>query len=155
MHVPKIFNVLVVDDNQTDLDLATIYLSKAWPFDADMAIDTARDGLEALEKMRGKQFCLILLDWCMTKGGNGQVLRDLRRNGVYIPVVVLSGLGRDELPDYLEAEGAAYLNKQDLDASTLRCAIGEALRLKPFPSALHHDQLVTISSSPELLASVQ
>jgi len=105
-------NVLVVDDSPTDLELAAIYLSKAWPFNGPMAIDTALDGLEALKKMRAKVFCLILLDGCLPKGGNGHVLHELRRNGVFIPVVVLSGLGRDELPDYLEAKGAA-LPEQD------------------------------------------
>ena len=121
-------NVLVVDDNPTDLKLATIYLGKAWPFSGDMAVTTAVDGYDALEKLRTKRFCLIILDWCLPKGGNGHVLREIRRNGVVIPVVVMSGLGRDQLPDYLESAGAAYVNKDDLNASALYCAIAEALR---------------------------
>ena len=124
----KALNVLVVDDSPTDLKLALIYLGKAWPFNSAMAVDTAVDGWQALEKMRTKRFCLIILDWCLPKGGNGHVLREIRRNGVFIPVVVLSGLARDQLPDYLEAEGATYLNKNDLNASTLYCAIAAALR---------------------------
>ena len=121
-------NVLVVDDSPSDLKLATIYLGKAWPFNSSLALDTAVDGLEALEKMRSKRFCLIILDWCLPKGGNGQVLREIRHNGVFIPVVVLSGLTREQLPENLEADGAAYLNKNELNASTLYCAIAEALR---------------------------
>lgn len=124
----KALNVLVVDDSPTDLKLAVIYLGKAWPFNSVMAVETAADGLEALEKMRTKRFCLIILDWCLPKGGNGQVLREIRHNGVFIPVVISSGLTRDQLPDYLEAEGAAYLNKNELNAATLYCAIAEALR---------------------------
>ena len=124
----KTLRVLVIDDNPADQELTTIYLGKAWPFSSDMAVETAADGLEALEKMRGQRFCLILLDWCLPKGGNGHVLREIRRNGVFIPVVVMSGRLRDELPDYLEAAGAAYVCKDDLNVSTLYCAIAEALR---------------------------
>lgn len=124
----KTLNVLLVDDNPTDLELATIYLGKAWPFSSELAVETAADGLEALAKMRTQRFCLIILDWCLPKGGNGHVLREIRRNGVFIPVVVMSGLARDQLPDYLEAAGAAYINKDELNASTLYCTIAEALR---------------------------
>ena len=121
-------NVLVIDDNPADRELASIYLGKAWPFDSEMAIETAVDGLEALEKMRAKKFCLIMLDWRLPRGGSGHVLREMRHNGVVIPVVVMTGLGRDQLPADLEKTGAAYLNKDTLNASTLYCAIAEALR---------------------------
>lgn len=124
----KALNVLLVDDNPADLELAKTYLGKAWPFSSELAVATAADGLEALAKMRTQRFCLIILDWCLPKGGNGHVLREIRRNGVFIPVVLLSGLARDQLPDYLEAAGAAYVNKDELNASTLYCAIAEALR---------------------------
>ncbi|MEI8314589.1 MAG: response regulator [Verrucomicrobiota bacterium] len=124
----KALNVLLVDDSPADLELAMVYLGKAWPFSSDMVVETAADGLEAMEKMRAQRFCLIILDWCLPNGGNGQVLREIRRNGVFIPVVVMSGLARDQLPDYLETAGAAYVSKDDMNASTLYCAIAEALR---------------------------
>ena len=106
-----------------------------------------------MEKIQAKFFCLILLDWCMPKGGNGQVLLEIRRLGVFIPVVVLSGLGRDELPDYLEAKGAAYLNKMDLNASTLHCAIAEALRFNSAHSA-HYQLPSLIPASTTFRASL-
>ena len=68
----KTLNVLVVDDSPTDLKLAVIYLGKAWPFNSVMVVETAADGLEALEKMRSKRFCLIILDWCLPKGEIGR-----------------------------------------------------------------------------------
>ena len=108
--------------------MAIIYLSKAWPFDSEMAVETAADGIEALEKMREKKFCLIMLDWRLPRGGSGHVLREMRHNGVLIPVVVMTGLERDQIPDNLEKSGAAYLNKDNLNASTLYCAIADALR---------------------------
>ena len=124
----RTLNVLVIDDNPGDQELATIYLSKAWPFDSEMTVETAVDGIEALEKMRTKKFCLIMLDWRLPRGGSGHVLREMRHNGVLIPVVVMTGLERDQLPDDLEKSGAAYLCKDNLNASTLYCAISDALR---------------------------
>ena len=124
----RTLNVLVIDDNPADQELAMIYLGKAWPFDSEMAVDTAADGIEALEKMRLKKFCLIMLDWRLPRGGSGHVLREMRHNGVLIPVVVMTGLERDQIPDNLEKAGAAYLNKDNLNASTLYCAIADALR---------------------------
>jgi len=124
----RTLNVLVIDDNPADQELAIIYLGKAWPFDSEMTVETAQDGLEALEKMRTKKFCLIMLDWWLPRGGSGHVLHAMRQNGVFIPVVVMSGMERAQLPGDLEKNGAAYLNKGDLNASTLYCAIADALR---------------------------
>ena len=124
----KALSVLVIDDNPADQELAIIYLGKAWPFESEMHVETALDGLEALDKMRTTRFCLILLDWRLPRGGSGHVLYEIRHNGVFVPVVVMTGLERDELPGNLETLGAAYINKQNLDASSLYCAIAEALR---------------------------
>jgi len=124
----RTLNVLVIDDNPADQELAIIYLGKAWPFNSEMAVETAGDGIEALEKMRTTKFCLIMLDWRLPRGGSGHVLREMRHNGVLIPVVVMTGLERDQIPDNLEQAGAAYLNKDSLNASTLYCAIADALR---------------------------
>ena len=125
---PKILSVLVIDDNPADQELAKIYLGKAWPFESDMAVETALDGIEALEKLRRQRFCLIILDWRLPRGGSGHVLYEIRRQGVFIPVVVVTGSERDQLPADLESAGSAYVNKNDLNVSTLYCAIAEALR---------------------------
>jgi CheY-like chemotaxis protein len=133
--VPKkldCFHVLIIDDNEIDREITTHHLGAAWPFEREMATDTAADGREALDKMHGKHFTLIALDWKLPGMGGGEVLREMRRMGVRIPVVVLSGLHRHQIEDPLEQLGAAFLNKDEMNPDTFRAAIAESIRLLRF-----------------------
>lgn len=121
--------VLIIDDSETDRQITTHYLGQAWPFERVMAPDFAADGPEALEKMRTTRYALIALDWKLPGMGGGEVLREIRQLGVRIPVVVLSGLQRNQIPDQLDALGAAFLNKDDMNPVTFHAAIAESLRL--------------------------
>jgi CheY-like chemotaxis protein len=123
------FAVLVIDDNEVDRQLTTALLAEAWPFERDMAVDTAGDGREALEKMRTTRFALIVLDWKLPLVGGSEVLRSMRRNGIFTPVVVLSGLERTQIHEDLESLGAAYLNKAEMSQTSLYDAIARSLRL--------------------------
>ncbi len=123
------FPVLVIDDNPADRKLTIIQLAEVWPFEHTMAVETAADGKEALDKMRTKRFGLIVLDWKLPKVGGGEVLRTMRQIGVRIPVIVVSGLQREDISDDLEGMGAAFLNKNEMDPTTLRDAIAVSLKL--------------------------
>jgi CheY-like chemotaxis protein len=127
------FPVLVVDDNPTDKELACVYLTQMWPFEHDMELECASDGEEALRKIRSRRFALVVLDWKLPVMGDGEVLRRLRQEGVRLPVVVVSGLEREEIGMDLESLGASYLRKNDLNSSTLYRAIAASLMLQGFP----------------------
>ena len=117
------FHVLLVDDSDTDREIAARYLKKAWPFEVQLVFDTAVGGAEALEKLRDNVYTLILLDWHMPRLSGGDVLRAMRKSQVQTPVVVLSSLQQREIPDKLEPLGAVYLSKDNLSPSSLREAI--------------------------------
>lgn len=123
------FRVLIVDDNAMDTELTAGQLGSAWPFEGEMAVDSAASGREAIEKLREHHFALLILDWQMSPLNGGDVLRYLRKNGVCVPVVVLSGLQRHEIGDNLESYSAAFLNKDNLNQKTLHTAIAQSLRL--------------------------
>lgn len=130
--VPKkldCFHVLIIDDSDIDREITAHYLGGAWPFEREMATDTAVDGREALDKMRSKHFALIALDWKLPGMGGGEVLREIRRMGVRIPVIVLSGLHRHQIHEPIEELGAAFLNKDEMNPDAFREAIAEAVRL--------------------------
>jgi CheY-like chemotaxis protein len=127
------FPVLVVDDSPTDKELACVYLAQAWPFEHDLEVDCASDGREALEKIRTRRFALVVLDWRLPIMGDGHVLRQLRAEGVRLPVVVVSGLSREEIDADLEALGAAFVHKNHLNPGSLYRAIAVALQLLGFP----------------------
>jgi len=121
--------VLVIDDSAVDREITTHHLGQAWPFERDLTTDLAGDGIEALDRLRSTRFALIVLDWKLPLLGGGDVLRAIRKTGVRTPVVVLSGLTRDQIPDDIEALGAAFLNKDEMNSETFRTAIATSLRL--------------------------
>ena len=86
--------VLVVDD-ESDI---RAYLRSALE-DAGFAVETATDGLEALEMVRRHPPDLISLDLVMPKHSGAKFYRELHRDRQLskIPVLVVTGHARDEL----------------------------------------------------------
>jgi len=126
------FPVLVVDDSPTDKELACVYLTQAWPFDHELEVDCASDGEEAIKKIRSKRFALMVLDWKLPVMGDGELLRRLRQEGIRLPVVVVSGLSREEIGVDFESLGAAFLHKDQLTPGSLYQAIATSLQLLGF-----------------------
>jgi two-component system alkaline phosphatase synthesis response regulator PhoP len=86
--------VLVVDDNAQNLELIVAYLDSL-----GVQVDTASDGLEALEKVQEADFSLILLDIMMPKMSGFEVCPKLKNDPKTrnIPVVMVTAL--NELGD--------------------------------------------------------
>jgi CheY-like chemotaxis protein len=117
------FRVLIADDSESDRELAAAHLGARWP------VDRATDGDEALDKLREGHFSLLILDWAMPRVGGAEVLRNVRRSGARIAVVVLTGFDRDEIQENLEEHAAVYLNKNEMSERALHEAIHLAARL--------------------------
>ncbi len=86
--------VLVVDD-EPDI---RAYLQSALE-DAEFAVETASDGLEALEMVRRNPPDLISLDLVMPRHSGAKLFRELQRDKQLskIPVLIVTGHARDEL----------------------------------------------------------
>ena len=125
----KSLSVLVVDDNPGDQQLVATYLGKDWTFARVLALEFAADGAEALAKLRTKHFAVVVLDWHLPVGGQGEVLRYLRQNGIRIPVVVISGGERADIAADLDSLQAAFLKKDQLNGDTFWLAIAQSLQL--------------------------
>jgi CheY-like chemotaxis protein len=82
--------VLVADDSETDRELTISHLAEAWPFDQDMVVECAANGMEALQKLRRSRFALAVLDWELPHLGGWDLLRTIREDGLRVPVVVVS-----------------------------------------------------------------
>ena len=123
-------SVLVVDDNPGDQRLAAIAMGEAWrPFDHELEFHFATDGREALAQIQQTRFALIVLDWKLPVLGEGAVLRHLRRNGLRIPVVIISSADREDIRADLDDLGGAYLSKDKMEPETFRRAIAHSLAL--------------------------
>jgi adenylate cyclase len=83
------YYILVVDDKDSNRDLLSRRLSKQ-----GLVVDTAADGIEALNKISTREYDLILLDVIMPKLDGFQVLARIKNNEKYkhIPVLMISAL---------------------------------------------------------------
>jgi len=86
-------NILVVDD-----DRATRHLTRATLMKAGYAVRVAKDGAEALTRLRGKKFDLVLLDVWMPKMDGLGVLDRMKRAKMRPKVVVMTS---DDAPETL------------------------------------------------------
>ncbi len=89
---PKV--VLVVDD---EADVRR-YLEEALT-DAGFRVETAEDGLQALEKVRRNPPDLISLDLVMPRHSGAKFYHELRKDKLFsrIPVLIVTGHARDDL----------------------------------------------------------
>ena len=83
--------ILIVDDEPFNLDLLEQELA-----DHAYTIERAADGAEALEKVESFQPDLILLDYMMPDMNGLEVLKEIRRRGSQIPVVMVTAYGTIE-----------------------------------------------------------
>jgi len=86
--------ILVVDDNAQNLELIVAYLDSL-----GVQVDTAVDGVEALEKVQQADYNLILLDIMMPKMSGFEVCPKLKSDPKTrdIPVIMVTAL--NELTD--------------------------------------------------------
>ncbi|MFP4368803.1 MAG: response regulator [Bacteroidota bacterium] len=86
--------ILVVDDEE---DVRN-YLSTAL-LDAGFEVDTAYDGMNALEKIKQRKPDLISLDLVMPGHSGMKLFRELQKNKEYknIPVLIVTGHAHDDL----------------------------------------------------------
>lgn len=89
----RVVRILVVDDSDT-----TRQIEKSILEGAGFAVDTAVDGIDGLEKAKGKQFDLVLTDKDMPRMTGLVLLDNLRRMEQYkqVPVIAVSA---DQSPE--------------------------------------------------------
>lgn len=115
-------DILIVDDDLQTRELLSRQLRRAGFSTAE-----ARDGEEALLRMRTNRPALVVLDLVMPRGGGFEVLRQMRADKFDIPVMVLTGKPLDaEERKELSAgiTGIIHKNGDGIDA-----VVGEIKRL--------------------------
>jgi CheY-like chemotaxis protein len=121
------FRMLVIGNNEADRERTIRQLAEAWPFEREMDTDAAGDAREALDKMRVNRYALVVLGWRLPGMDGGELLRVMRHKRILTPAIVISGLPRDQIAEDLNLLGAAFLNRDEMDAVSLRDAISTAL----------------------------
>lgn len=98
-------HILLVDDESEFRFSATVALRRA-----GYEVSEAEDGLEALAKIlesnkAGKMYSLLLTDIRMPAKSGMELLDDIRRNGIEIPVIAISNFTEEGLVEALRARG--------------------------------------------------
>jgi CheY-like chemotaxis protein len=78
-------SVLLADDSPDNAAIVRTYLEKA-----GVKVALAKDGIEALERVDGENFDLILMDVQMPRLDGLSATRKLRERGVQIPIIALT-----------------------------------------------------------------
>ena len=115
--------ILVVDDSDTTRQIETSILESG-----GFAVDTAVDGIDGLEKVRSKQFDLIVLDKDMPRMNGFVFMENLRRMEQYasVPVIVVSADQDRNIISQFEAAGVnAFIAKSDFKRGNLINAVKE------------------------------
>ena len=119
--------ILVVDDLETNREAMTRLLLRE-----GLAVESADDGQEALEKLEAGAFDVVLLDVMMPRLDGLQTLEALRSREATaeLPVIMLSALQESRsVRECLEHGADDYLFKP-LDRALLRVRIAACLRRK-------------------------
>jgi signal transduction histidine kinase len=99
--------ILVVDDDRVILELASIVLRSD-----GYSVQTAGDGIRALNLMAEEPFELVLLDFMMPKKDGLEVLREIRENFPDIAVIIFTGMGSENIAvSAMKAGAADYIIK--------------------------------------------
>jgi len=118
--------LLIVDDDRT-FRRSTAELLR----DAGYRVDTAADGREAGELLEEEEYDLLLMDLRMPGLDGTRVVEVLRRRGVRIPVLMVSGYGTVETAvDSLHVGADDFLTKP-VEPDRLERKVEELLRRRP------------------------
>jgi len=132
--------ILIVDDEERNLKLLGVILSNY-----GYAFETAKNGIEALEKTQSYKPDLILLDIMMPEMDGYETCRRLKEDALtrHIPVVMVTALtDRETKIKGLEAGANDFLTKP-VDTSELTIRTKNILRIKEFEDFLkHHNEIL-------------
>lgn len=141
MMTPHDQRILVVDDEERNLKLIGLLLSKD-----NLGYETAKDGMEALQKLKDYRPDLILLDIMMPGMDGFEVCKRIREDKVHgrVPVVMVTALeDRDSRLAGLVAGANDFLSKP-IDSVELMLRVKNLLKVKEFEDFLkHHNRILT------------
>jgi len=114
--------ILIVDDEPFSMNILGQELS-----DRGYAIETAKDGQGALRKVESSRPDLILLDYMMPGMTGLDVLKELRKRGNHIPVVIMTAYGSIDRAVEAIKEGAYDFVTRPFEPDHINLVVQKAL----------------------------
>ena len=119
--------ILIVDDEEADRNTVRRLLKKSG---IETEITEAADYEEAKEKISNNLFDCVFIDYLLPGQDGLTLVREIRQQGVKIPLIVLTGHGNEEIAvDMMKAGASDYLSKFRLTSLRLNQAMLNALRI--------------------------
>jgi two-component system chemotaxis response regulator CheY len=118
MALDKSTNILIVDDYKTMLRIIRNLLRQL-EFNN---VEEATDGAEALAKLRGGQFGLVISDWNMAPMTGLQLLQEVRADGRLkaMPFIMITAESKTENVVAAKAAGVSNYIVKPFNAETLK-----------------------------------
>ncbi len=124
--------ILLVDDEVNLVDPMSYTLSQR-----GFETAVAYNGEDALKKYQAEDPDLILLDWSMPDISGIDVLKRIRENQSFIPVIMITGKNaKEDIVEGLEAGADDYITKP-FNWEELMARINSAIRRAQQPNATH------------------
>ena len=124
----KIFKVLIIDDDAIDR-MAVIRAFKGADFQTELleAIDCA----SGLILANSHQFDCIFIDYRLPDGNGIELLQKLRKQGIRVPIISLTGQSDDRVAvDLMKAGASDYLSKAQISPAQLRQVFQNVMRVR-------------------------
>jgi DNA-binding response OmpR family regulator len=102
---------------EDDVDLSSMYsqaLTKR-----DIKVEHAYDGVQALNKIGGKHYDIMLLDIMMPQKSGVDVVRELPDNSDDLRIIILSNLAPNDVPDDIRHRADRFVIKAETTPSAL------------------------------------
>lgn len=121
-------NILVVDDHPDNRGAMVMMLQIALP---GVSVDSARDGEEALEKVRAGSFDFIITDAEMPRKDGIELIKQIRAAGIPVKILLNSGCPDYEAPAF--AAGADGFILKPASLTQIKDAINRLFPAAPAP----------------------
>ena len=129
-------HVLIVDDEKMIRDSLSRYLLKA-----GCLVDTARDGVEAIERFHD-EIDLVILDLLMPKKDGFAVFDELKAERPDLPVIIMTGYAAEEKVQRLVERGLSGLISKPFSIDELSKLVQSVV------SSTKHAQELTVAKDP-------
>lgn len=116
----KSANVLVVDDNRDLLNTFALILKRK-----GYIVDTAEDGIQALDRFKARQFDVILMDAVMPRMNGIEALHEMREIDPRAKIILMTAFCEEEQLKKAVKEGAFGALYKPVDIAKLMDLIGQ------------------------------
>ncbi len=96
--------VLYAEDNSHDAELTRSFFTGSVP---DISLDIVRTGSECLDRLQAQSFDALLLDHRLPDMDGAELLKEIARRALTLPIVMVTGAGDEELAVRLLRLGAS------------------------------------------------